>query len=386
MLRFLLTLLIWGGLVLGARAQTVSSVSFDGANVVLELSKAPAKAPHIFPVGEGDPRIVIDFAKADLNLGGVTLNDGPQTVAGQGNVKQIRFALRGEAGMRAVLDLNAEASLKDYSVIGGKVIVALNGKAIVKPVAAPVQIGSRYFEDSIPYPRLQPLLNRTPPRKPVIVIDPGHGGYDPGAIGRKGTKEKTITSKSAKELQRQLLATGRYKVIVTRSKDVYLAHEERLRIARAGGADLFISIHADSTKSKSARGASVYTLADRAKNRSKKIVNTQNWIMDVDLTTQSDPVGDILVDLAQRKTASQSEQFADVLLSSLTQSTTLIGNSHRRAGYFVLLAPDVPAVLLEMGFLSNPQDEKLLNSASHRKKVLRSVTRAINTYFDNQNK
>ena len=104
--------------------------------------------------------------------------------------------------------------------------------------------------------------------------------------------------------------------------------------------------------------------------------------MDVDLTQQSDPVGDILVDLAQRKTETQSEQFADLLLKNLGKSTKLIGNSHRRAGYFVLLAPDVPAILLELGFLSNVQDEKLLNSQSHRKKVLRSVTRSINSYFD----
>jgi len=138
---------------------------------------------------------------------------------------------------------------------------------------------------------------------------------------------------------------------VTRRGDQYIAHDERLRIARAGGADLFISIHADSTGNKNARGASVYTLADRAKGRSKRLVNSQNWILDVDLATQSDPVGDILVDLAQRKTESQSEQFANILLKNLEGRTKLIGNSHRRAGYYVLLAPDVPAVLLELGFL-----------------------------------
>ena len=169
---------------------------------------------------------------------------------------------------------------------------------------------------------------------------------------------------------------------MTRTRDVYVDHKERIRIARAGGADLFISIHADSAGNKTARGASVYTLADRAKNRSKRIVNSQNWIMDVDLTEQSDPVGDILVDLAQRSTSTQSEKFADTLLEELDGTTHLIGNSHRRAGYFVLLAPDVPAVLLEMGFLSNVQDERLLKNADHRKKVLKSVTRSINKYFD----
>ena len=169
---------------------------------------------------------------------------------------------------------------------------------------------------------------------------------------------------------------------MTRDRDVYVDHDLRLRVAREGGADLFISLHADSAGTRSARGASVYTLADRAKGRSKKLVSSsQNWIMDVDLSKQSDPVGDILVDLAQRKTESQSEQFADILLSELSGSTELVGNSHRRAGYFVLLAPDVPAVLLELGFLSNPQDETLLLQSSHRDKLMRSVVSSIDRYF-----
>jgi len=142
-------------------------------------------------------------------------------------------------------------------------------------------------------------------------------------------------------------------VILTRNSDKYVDHDDRLRVARRGQADLFISIHADSAGNKSARGASVYTLADRAKGRSKRIVNNQNWILDVDLSEQTDPVGDILVDLAQRKTKSQSDAFAEILLRELKGKTVLIGNSHRRAGYYVLLAPDVPAVLLELGFLSN---------------------------------
>ena len=240
---------------------------------------------------------------------------------------------------------------------------------------------ARYFENAVPYPRVQPRKIAKNIIKPVIVIDPGHGGRDPGAIGKKGTQEKGITYQAAQELKAILARSGKYKVIVTRKGDQYIAHEERLRIARAGGADLFISIHADSTSNKSARGASVYTLADRAKGRSKRIVDTQNWILDVDLTTQSDPVGDILVDLAQRKTESQSEQFANILLKNLEGKTQLIGNSHRRAGYFVLLAPDVPAVLLELGFLSNPNDEALLKSKKHRGKILGAVKSSVDQYF-----
>jgi len=344
MLRFLVIVLIWGCLACTARAETLTAISYDGGNVVLQFSSDAA--PKVFSVGEGKPRIVVDVPRGDMNIEGKTLEKGPQTLDGQGAVN-----------------------------LGGKTAV----RTVVTTVSAP-----RYFENSVPYPRLSPKGAITLKRKPVIVIDPGHGGRDPGAIGGLGTHEKKITWASAKELQRQLLATGRYKVIMTRTKDVYVEHKERIRIARAGGADLFISIHADSAGNKTARGASVYTLADRAKNRSKRIVNSQNWIMDVDLTEKSDTVGDILVDLAQRSTSSQSEAFADILLEELGASTQLIGNSHRRAGYFVLLAPDVPAVLLEMGFLSNKQDEKLLKNERHRKKVLKSVTRSINTYFDSQ--
>jgi N-acetylmuramoyl-L-alanine amidase len=236
--------------------------------------------------------------------------------------------------------------------------------------------------DSIPFPRLAPHLTKKKRTKPVIYIDAGHGGRDPGAIGVNGTQEKKIVFKASSTLKAMLEKTGRYKVVLTRPNDSYLDHELRLRLAREGGADLFISVHADSAGNKNAQGASVYTLADRAKGRSKRLVSgSQNWIMDVDLSKQSDPVGDILVDLAQRKTESQSEQFADILVNELAKSTKLVGNSHRRAGYFVLLAPDVPAVLLELGFLSNATDEKLLNKASHREKIMRSVVRSIDLYF-----
>ena len=382
MLRFLVTVLIWGGLVLSARAETLTNISYDGRNVILQFSEATSA--KVFAIGNGKPRIVVDLPNGDMNIGGKTLIKGPQVIDGQGSIKRIRVAKRDE-GLRAVLDLNIGTKMTDHSIIGDVIIISLDGKAAVTNVAAArIVTGPRYFENTVPFPRLAPKAVIQPIRKPVIVIDPGHGGRDPGAVGGKGTHEKRITWASAKELQKLLLATGRYDVIMTRSKDVYVDHEERIRIARTGGTDLFISIHADSAGNKTARGASVYTLADRAKNRSKRIVNSQNWIMDVDLTAQSDPVGDILVDLAQRSTATQSEKFADMLLNELGGTTKLIGNSHRRAGYFVLLAPDVPAVLLEMGFLSNRQDEKLLNSEVHRKKVLKSVTRSINKYFDSQ--
>lgn len=245
-------------------------------------------------------------------------------------------------------------------------------------LALPAMAAPRYFQDTVPYPRLKPAASAP---LPLIVIDPGHGGRDPGAIGQNGLYEKTVTTSAANELKRLLESTGRYQVLLTRNRDVYVEHEDRILIAREAHADLFISIHADSTSSASTRGASVYTIADRARNRSKRIVNSQNWIMDVDLTEQSDSVGAILVDLAQRSTESHSEAFANILLSNLEGKTRLVGNSHRRAGYFVLLAPDVPAILLELGFLSNIEDEKLLKTKAHRVKLMKAVRRSVDEYF-----
>lgn len=240
--------------------------------------------------------------------------------------------------------------------------------------------GARYFEAKIPYPVIKPGVATKPVVKPVIVIDPGHGGTDPGTVGVNGTYEKSITTRAANELAARLRKSGRYTVILTRTSDTYVDHDDRLRIARMGKADLFISIHADSA-GESAKGATVYTLADRAKGRQKRIVNNQNWILDVDLSEQSDPVGDILVDLAQRKTESQSDAFAEILLNELSGRVDLIENSHRRAGYYVLLAPDVPAVLLELGYLSNTEDEKRLKTKLYRDKITASVERAINAYM-----
>lgn len=387
-----------------AFAQTLTAISVvktdSATEVQLDFDGPAREADKMFAIKEGIPRLVLDYSGMNFKLKAKS-----NRVKGQGLVKAVRFARRGKAekDVRLVLDLTASDVRPTPFISGNSLTLILQSSdeanqatlktdtpyiASTPQAVAVVSDSPRYFKDGIPYPRLKPLGTLTrpvkPARKPVIVIDPGHGGYDPGAIGVAGTKEKKITYAASLELKRQLMATGRYSVIITRNKDLYVPHEERLRIARAGGADLFISIHADATASGTARGASVYTLADRAVNRSKRIVNTQNWIMDVDLSEQSDPVGDILVDLAQRKTATQSDEFAEVLITELAKSTHLIGNSHRRAGYFVLLAPDVPAVLLELGFLSNAEDEVLLNNEAHRKRVITSVARAINLYFDKQ--
>ena len=370
-----------------AYADVITGIDFDvqASQTAIVISQSGQKAPKVFTLGGDTPRVVMDWS--DANIGFDT--GGLPELKGYGHVERVRYASQGATGLRIVLDLLPGAGLNVHNYEAGKLTIDVQGPRlnIVEPnIVTQEKSASRNAGNSVPYPRLKPQNNviAAVKRRPIIVIDAGHGGRDSGAIGAKGTYEKTITLKASQELERQLSASGQYEVILTRSDDQYVDHEERIRIARAGKGDLFISVHADSIKSSSIRGASVYTLSDKSKKRSKGIVDSQNWIMDVDLTEQSDPVGDILVDLAQRKTSSQSELFADLLVSNLSQSTRLIGNTHRRAGYFVLLAPDVPAVLLELGFISNPQDEALMKTAAHRRKVMRSVVTAINAYFAHQ--
>ncbi|MEO1015885.1 MAG: N-acetylmuramoyl-L-alanine amidase [Pseudomonadota bacterium] len=220
--------------------------------------------------------------------------------------------------------------------------------------------------------------------KKVVVIDPGHGGTDPGAIGAGGTKEKSVTLAAAKALKARLEAAGGYKVVMTRSGDQRLALQERAPIARSAGADLFISIHADALKDRSVRGASVYTLSEEGTQRSAVVAEEEGdlVVFDVDLRRTDPDVRGILFDLAHEHTGSRSDQLAELIVAKLGGVTPLLNNTHRRGDLRVLLAPDVPAVLLELGFLSNADDEKNFVSDAWRSRTMKAVADAIEAYFD----
>ncbi len=234
-------------------------------------------------------------------------------------------------------------------------------------------------------PKVEVIPAPEPAPKPLIVIDPGHGGIDPGALG-SNAMEKNITLAVAKQLRQQLLATGRFRVVLTRDKDVFVVLRDRFKIARDKGADLFISLHADSNPSTQARGASVYTLSDKASDAEAEALatkeNKSDVIAGVDLSKENQTVTGILIDLAQRETTNMSSRFASILVNDLRNDTLMLNNSHRFAGFAVLKAPDVPSVLLEMGYVSSSQDEQLLTSAKHQKKLAASITRSIENYFD----
>ncbi|HEX2116085.1 MAG TPA: N-acetylmuramoyl-L-alanine amidase [Alphaproteobacteria bacterium] len=230
---------------------------------------------------------------------------------------------------------------------------------------------------------------RTAPRREgrkIIVLDPGHGGVDPGALGANGTHEKDLTLAVARELRRQLEATGRYRVVMTRDDDVFVQLRERVNKARAADADLFLSIHADSIGSAQTRGASIYTLSETASDAEAAALaareNRADIIAGVDLSTENKDVASILIDLAQRETMNRSAALAHSLVAELGRDIQLLpSRPHRFAGFAVLKAPDVPSALIELGYLSNRQDESLLNRPQHRSKIAAAIVRAIDNHF-----
>jgi len=227
--------------------------------------------------------------------------------------------------------------------------------------------------------------NRSDRPKPVIVIDPGHGGVDPGATSRAGVFEKQITLAAAREIKRALDHTGRYHVHLTRNRDIFIRLRDRIAIARAKNASLFISLHADTIKRRSIRGMSVYTLSEKASDKEAADLaekeNKADLIAGIDLSTESQDVTNILIDLAQRVTMNESARIANDLVKELKKVAKMLPNPHRFAGFAVLKDPDVPSILIEMGFLSNRADEQALRSKNFRSRMALAMGRAINSYF-----
>jgi N-acetylmuramoyl-L-alanine amidase len=218
----------------------------------------------------------------------------------------------------------------------------------------------------------------------VVVIDAGHGGQDPGALG-DGAREKDLTLAAAKALKKRLERDGRYEVVMTRGKDAFVPLTGRVQIARQADADLFISLHADAGADPSLHGATVYTLSDKGSDRvARKAMNGNDWFINVSMPSHDRAVNQILLDLTQRATRNQSSAFADMLVGQVSGETPLLQHGHRDAGYVVLLAPDVPAVLLEMGFITNADDEQALNDAARRERLMGAVGDAIDEYFSQQ--
>lgn len=224
--------------------------------------------------------------------------------------------------------------------------------------------------------------------KKIIVLDPGHGGKDPGAISKSGKYEKHITLAMAKET-RELLEDAGYKVVLTRDTDKAIPLRRRYQIAHEVDGDLFISIHADSARNSSARGLSVYTISEKASDKEAAALaereNKADILLGLDLSDYNPDVSNILIDLAKIDTMNNSAAFAKLLVKEMKKETTLVPNAHRFAGFAVLKSANIPSVLLELGYLSNRREDKLLQKKSYRRELGRALVRAVNCYFNQQN-
>lgn len=218
-----------------------------------------------------------------------------------------------------------------------------------------------------------------------IVLDPGHGGIDGGATGAGRVREKNITLEFALKLREALEKNPAFDVVMTRETDVFMRLPERLEVASLHNVDLFMSIHADSLRQRGIRGATVYTLSERGSDDLARVLaqkqNRADLIAGLELPKEKPKVADILIDLTRRETEVFSIRFARLLVRSMKKDIRLIRNPHRSADFFVLKAPEVPSVLLELGYLSNREDEKLMASGDWQDKAVRRVKDAIVDFF-----
>ncbi|MBO6503496.1 MAG: N-acetylmuramoyl-L-alanine amidase [Kordiimonadaceae bacterium] len=366
-------------------AVDVSGVRFgqngDTTRFVVDLSGDTQ--PKIFLLA--DPyRIVIDLPEVSWKGGGA--------VNTMGIVDGYRHGLFTDGMYRIVLDLKNPAV-----VANAFTLPASNGRerryvVDIKPsnrsqFLAAVQSSKAQRSQYRTTVQSAPAVSNTRRKdgKHVIVLDPGHGGVDPGNLGVIGVHEKVITLKIARAIRDELKRTGRYEVHMTRNRDIFHKVRERFQIARRLNADLFISIHADSIRNSKVRGGSVYNLSEKASDREAERLaareNKSDLIAGVNLDVVEDDVSGILIELAQRETMNYSAQFAEILVGEMKGRVPTLQRAHRFANLGVLKAPDVPSVLLEAGYLTNRSNAQFLNSSRGQKLIAESTRRAIDKYF-----
>jgi N-acetylmuramoyl-L-alanine amidase len=378
-----------------------------------ERPAAPPLSPDSLPVAsdvrlggdEAQTRFVMDFSRK-IELRPFTLADPyrvvidiPQVIfqlppkageTGRGLIKAFRFGLVMQGGSRLVFDLTKPARIEKAFVVEATDsaparlvldLVPTDRETFLHKVA----IDSRAARADLP--RSDGPEQKSADPRPLVVLDPGHGGIDTGTKGPGGEEEKDIVLNFARRLRDRVEKSGKYRVLMTRTDDTFVPLADRVRIAREAGAALFVSIHADSLPhgEGDAQGASIYTLSDTATDseaaRLAEKENRADVIAGVDLKSEPDDVAGILIDLAERETKSFSVQFAHKLLGEMKAVARLHKTPLKSAGFRVLRAPDVPSVLVELGYVSNRQDLQSLLSDNWRNRTADSIAQAIDGYF-----
>jgi len=402
----------------GLRLAAVCGLFCLGFGAAAAVEPMPAKGPvdDFFPVAtdirlggdETQTRLVVDFSRK-IEVRAFTLADPyrviidmPQTAfqlppkageSGRGLVKAFRFGLVMAGGSRIVLDAKKPVRIDRSFVLDAtdgqpaRLVIDLaatdrdsfmRALALEKTAALSLPAGKNEREPA--------AKNGSDPR-PLIVIDPGHGGIDNGTRAPSGELEKSIVLEFATLVRDRLEKSGKYRVAMTRTDDTFVPLGERVRFARNRQASLFISIHADALArgDGEAQGATVYTVSETASDaEAARLAETENKadvIAGVDLRSEPDDVADILIDLAQRETKTFSAQFAHTLVGQLKSVARMHKHPLKSAGFKVLKAPDVPSVLVELGYVSNQQDLKSLVSNAWRGKSAESIVQAVETFF-----
>jgi N-acetylmuramoyl-L-alanine amidase len=386
---------------------------FAGGALAAEPRPTQSSATDSLPVAtdarlggdESRTRFIMDFSRK-IDLHAFTLADPyrvvvdlPQVVfqlppkvgeSGRGLIKAFRFGLVMQGGSRLVFDLTKPAKVEKAFVVDP--IESEPARLVLDLVATDrdsflrrLVIDSRTERPDMPRADAPQSKNGDP--RPLIAIDPGHGGIDTGTKGPNGEEEKDIVLDFAKRLRERIEKIGKYRVLMTRTDDTFVPLADRVRIARDAGAALFVSIHADSLPhgEGDAQGATVYTLSDKATDsEAAKLAEKENRadvVAGVDLKSEPDDVAGILIDLAQRETKSLSVQFAQKLIGEMKGVARLYKTPLKSAGFRVLRAPDVPSALVELGYVSNKQDLQSLLSDTWRNRTADSVSQAIDGYF-----
>jgi N-acetylmuramoyl-L-alanine amidase len=334
----------------------------------------------------GDPyRVVVDLPQVNFKL---PAKAGTQS---RGLVKAYRYGLIMQGGSRIVLDTKGPVRIEKAFVLdaaeGQPARLVLDLAAIDRAAfMRNISLQTRPAHNAGAKPN-EPPVKADGDARPLIVVDPGHGGIDNGTKGSGGELEKDIVLAFSQALREKLENGGKYRVAMTRSDDSFIPLSERVRFARTRGAALFISIHADALPRKEglAEGATVYTLSETASDaEAARLAETENKadvIAGVDLTAEPNDVANILFDLAQRETKTFSMQFARTVVDELKSAARMHKHPMKSAGFKVLTAPDVPSVLIELGYMSTKDDLKQLNSPAWRARTAQAVVKAVEAYF-----
>ncbi len=371
----------------GSVEATKVTLSGDGSRIVFALDLSTGVTVEIVTLAN-PYRVIVDLPHVTFRL-----PDGAGA-GGQGLVKAFRYGLFAEQKSRVVIDTTGPVRIEtaEMETIGPGSGVRLSiGLVPMDVTAFGAGTGAARRSPVAPPGRPPEAVERKNRAKPVVLIDPGHGGIDPGAIGASNLLEKNIVLAVGRQLGAALAKSGRYEVQFTRSTDIFVSLNERIALSRRFEADLFISLHADAIEAKdmaqTIRGASIYTLSERASDEKARLQaereNASDLLAGIDAAEgdERDEVMSILLDLMKRETAEFSTDFANMLVAKLGRSISLSSDPQRSAAFKVLKQTHAPSVLVELGYMSHAEEEKLMTQSDWQKRVSQSIMTAIDAYF-----